>query len=917
MDWLTSWFARGGFLPHGTCFTWTPGLLWTMVGADAVIAGAYLSIPLAIGRFMRQRADMPHRWLAGLFSAFILACGTTHLLDIWTVWQPDYAVLALGKLVTALISLVTAVALWPLIPRALKIPGVGQLQAANAALAAGVGRRRTAEQQLVEIEQALAVTLASIEAGFIAADTEGRVTRMNAVAEQVTGWSQAEAQGRSLWQVFARKDRPAAIAQQNPVAVMLAQGITAAQPHTVVAISRDGQHTAVEVRASLTRADDGTLRGLAMVFRDMTRINTVEAERHRLAAIVASSFDAIIGKTLDGQITSWNAAAERIFGHTAEQAVGASIQILIPPEYQAEEARTLAELAQGHSVAPFDTVRRTRDGRHIAVSVTVSPIHDAMGRTVGASKIARDITQQKLIEESRQRSERLEAENRQIQAASRLKSQFLANMSHELRTPLNAIIGFAELLQSGAVPADSPKRQLFLGHIGSSGHHLLKLINDVLDLSKVESGKFVFYPEPVDLPRLVREATDVLQASLMGKRLRLRVDIDPALQGLVLDPARFRQVLYNYLSNAIKFTPEGGLVTLSARAAGPANFRVEVADTGIGIAEVDLPRLFVEFRQLDAGYNKQHQGTGLGLALTRQLVAAQGGTVGVRSTPGVGSVFHLELPRRPAPAEATAPATAGGRLLVIEDDRPLRARLVHGLRAAGFELDDVATSDDAVAQATSRAYDAITLSLHLSDRLGLGALARIRLEGPSRDSPVLALTMPRALDAVAAPGEAATFAIANRLAKPIRTAEVAAALARLPAPVGRRVRALVIDDDPLALDLMRSTLQAMAIEPVGRLDARQALVELDRVMPDVIILDLMMPGFDGFATLHALRQRPAWQDTPVFIWTSMVLTDDEVATLSRSADAILGKGGGALAQVLDALARWRPLPAPAGDGQAT
>ena len=360
-------------------------------------------------------------------------------------------------------------------------------------------------------------------------------------------------------------------------------------------------------------------------------------------------------------------------------------------------------------------------------------------------------------------------------------------------------------------------------------------------------------------------------------------------------------------------------MTLSARAAGPAGFRVEVTDTGIGIAETDLPRLFVEFQQLDAGYSKQHQGTGLGLALTRQLVVAQGGTVGVRSTLGVGSVFHLELPRRPAPAEAPP---SGGRLLVIEDDRPLRARMVQGLRAAGFEVDDAATGEDAVALATRRAYDAITLNLHLSDRQGLDALARIRHEGPSRDSAVLALTMPRTPGAVAAPeasapAEVATFAIANLLAKPIRTAEVAAALARLPAPTGRRTRALVIDDDPLALELMRGTLQAMAIEPVCRLDARQALAELDQLLPDVIILDLMMPGFDGFATLDALRQRPAWCDTPVFIWTSMILSDAEVATLSRSAEAILGKGGGALAQVLDALGHWRPLPAPAGDGQAT
>ena len=270
--------------------------------------------------------------------------------------------------------------------------------------------------------------------------------------------------------------------------------------------------------------------------------------------------------------------------------------------------------------------------------------------------IVTDITQRRLAEEARLKTERLEAENRQIQEASRLKSQFLANMSHELRTPLNAIIGFADLLHAGAVPTESPRHQEFLGHIGTSGRHLLQLINDVLDLSKVESGKFEFFPEAVELAPLVEEVEDILHPSIQGKRISVATEIDPALTGLVLDPARLRQVLYNYLSNAIKFTPEGGHVTLRARAEGPTRFRIEVEDDGIGIAAADLPRLFVEFQQLDAGNTRQHQGTGLGLALTRRLVQAQGGSVGVRSTPGVGSVFHLVLARVQGGAEAAASA---------------------------------------------------------------------------------------------------------------------------------------------------------------------------------------------------------------------------------------------------------------------
>ena len=289
-------------------------------------------------------------------------------------------------------------------------------------------------------------------------------------------------------------------------------------------------------------------------------------------------------------------------------------------------------------------------------------LHGSILQTEGQAAhmvgIVSDISAQRQAEEARLEAQRLEAENRQVIEATRLKSQFLANMSHELRTALNAIIGFAELLQTGAVPATSPKHREYLGRIGTSGHHRLQLINDVLDLSKVEAGKFEFSAEPVDLAQLVHEAFAVLHTAVQRKRLTVAVQIDPKLTGLVIDPARFKQVLYNYLSNAIKFTGDGGHIALRAMPAGAALFRVEVEDNGIGIATADLPRLFTEFQQLDAGYSKQHAGTGLGLALTRRLVAAQGGSTGVRSAPGLGSVFYLVLPR----VHGAVAAVRGSRL---------------------------------------------------------------------------------------------------------------------------------------------------------------------------------------------------------------------------------------------------------------
>ena len=1041
MDSLVSLLGRSGFLPHGYCFTWSPGLLWSMVGADAVIALSYFSIPVAVVSYVRKRPEASTNWMAWLFSAFIFSCGITHLMHIWTIWQPDYAVQALTKIVTAALSLVTAIALWPLIPRALKIPSVQRLQTAIAELEAEVGRRRSAEDQLTAIQQSLAVTLASIEAGFIATDRSGRVTHMNAVAEAVTDRTQQDAIGLELWTVFEREGRPLDYLSRNPVDVMIELGITVETAHRVIAISRTGTRTPLEVKAALTRSDnDGQVTGLAIVFRDMSRIVKAEADSTRLAAIVESSIDAIISKTLDGRITSWNGAAQSMFGYSAAQAIGQPVQMMIPPERLDEEMRILGSLAHGEPVPAFDTVRLTHSGERLDVQITVSPIRDAEGRVVGASKIARDVshqrraeaalrdseerlrftleaahigdwnmdlstgvmqhsarhdqcfgypelqdewsfdkfiqhvhpedraeveqtlhvavsemrnwrvqcrviwpdhtvhwiskhgsvqrlgdkatrmlgivsevTEQRQAENARLTAQRLEAENRQIQEANRLKSQFLANMSHELRTPLNAVIGFSDLLHSGFIAPDSPKHQEFLGHIGTSGRHLLQLINDVLDLAKVESGKFEFTPEPVDLAVMLQEVQAVLHTATSRKDIVISTEIDAGLADVNLDPARLKQVLYNYLSNAIKFTEAGGHVTVRVMGQGADHFRLEVEDTGIGISAADLTRLFTEFQQLDAGYSKQHQGTGLGLALTRRLVEAQGGQVGVRSTVGVGSVFFVVLNRSHGLDSQRAEAAAMGvlqreadRVLVIEDDQRDQAQIIAAFLHAGFEVDAAANGPYALRQARETAYAALTLDLRLPDQRGLELLDSIRSRGASHATPVVGVTMPADLET------SATFAIANVLCKPIRSNEIASAMAPFRSPGKARAQVMVIDDEQPALDLMRATLHSIGIDAVCFQDGRAALQEIDRLRPVAIVLDLMMPAFDGFQVLDALQRMPAWREVPVFIWTSMMLTDEEYATLARSARAILMKGGGGMPAVLESVRRWRQPVVAAG-----
>jgi signal transduction histidine kinase len=261
----------------------------------------------------------------------------------------------------------------------------------------------------------------------------------------------------------------------------------------------------------------------------------------------------------------------------------------------------------------------------------------------------RNLLQTRLLYLELERQRRLlEEQNATIQEATTRKSAFLAGMSHEIRTPLNAIIGFTQLLWERKAGPLTPEQQEFLGDVLNSGKHLLALINDILDLAKVEAGKVEFYPEEIELPLVMREVIDGLQPLIEAKSVAIRQDIDPSVARVVIDRSRFKQVLYNYLSNAIKFTPEGGKIDIRAHADVDGLFRVEVADAGPGIPAEQIGMLFTEFRQL-RGKGSPATGTGLGLALTKRIVEAQGGTVGVESAPGRGSTFYAVLPRAPLP----------------------------------------------------------------------------------------------------------------------------------------------------------------------------------------------------------------------------------------------------------------------------
>ncbi len=369
----------------------------------------------------------------------------------------------------------------------------------------------------------------------------------------------------------------------------------------------------------------------------------IDAAIIQLASIVESSGDAIFGETLQGVITSWNNGAEKLFGYAADEVIGTSVSLIIPPDRQKELPEILARITAGETVQRYETTRMRKDGTHIEVSLTVSPIRDPKGRIMGASTITHDITEQKRMVEE------LIALNSALEEANRARSQFLSTMSHELRTPLASIIGFSQMLLDDADIANLNQQQHNdLERILKNGQHLLSLINDVLDLTKIEAGRMVVNFSQVDVRDLLTSVVEETQSIAIAQQLVLRAEVDEGMDFLESNPLKLRQVLLNLVSNVLKFT-EQGEVTVSARRVISPDQEVEhvaiaVKDSGIGIPADIRAHVFEAFYQADGTYTHKAGGTGLGLSIVSQLTRLLGGTIAVTSAPGQGSTFTVMLP---------------------------------------------------------------------------------------------------------------------------------------------------------------------------------------------------------------------------------------------------------------------------------
>jgi len=514
----------------------------------------------------------------------------------------------------------------------------------------------------------------------------------------------------------------------------------------------------------------------------------------------------------------------------------------------------------------------------------------------------------------RQRSEEIGKQNLQLEQASRMKSEFLATMSHELRTPLNAIIGFSEVLKDGVMGELTDDQQEYIGDIFNSGQHLLTLINDILDLSKIEAGKMELNLEPVDVPQLLENSLTIVKERAMAHSIKLSLQVDEALVACELDARKGKQILFNLLSNAVKFTPDGGTVSLSVRIVQAETIHAElspqlaeskgeflelqVADSGIGISKEDQQKLFQAFVQADSKLSRQYEGTGLGLVMVKRLAELHGGGVDMSSEPGKGSEFTVWLPYRASGDEArdaslavrrstTSMPSGGNPLVMIVEDEDAAANLMRiQLEDDGYRTCRAASAEEAMEMLEGTRPDLITLDIMLPGMDGWDFLAKLKASEAYSSIPVVIISI------VANEQKGFSLGASQVLQKPVRKKELFTALAelRMDASDGKHMQILVVDDDPKAVEFVSRHLQSnphcSVLKAYG---GAEAIANAEREKPDLILLDLMMPEVTGFDVVEALKTNSETADIPIIILTAKVITEADRKALNGNIVRIMEK----------------------------
>jgi two-component system CheB/CheR fusion protein len=554
----------------------------------------------------------------------------------------------------------------------------------------------------------LAAILESSDDAIVSKTLAGEILSWSAGATRIFGYRPEEVIGKSITLIIPPELHP----QEQQILERLRAGERIDHLETV-RVARDGRRIEVSLSVSPVRDAAGSIVGALKVLRNIDAERRAVRLRAQLAAIVESSDDAIISKTLDGTIQSWNAGAARIFGYTAAEAVGQPIWLIVPPELQAQEHEILRKIGDGERLEHFDTVRLTRDGRRIPISLTVSPVRDARGMIIGASKIARDISDRKHAEQM------LRASEEALREADRRKNEFLALLAHELRNPL-APIRYA-LATVSKLGQGSAQQQRAEEVIERQVAHMSRLLDDLLDVARITHGTLSIKKAPTELTAVLGSAIEAARPVLDRKRHLLTLDLPGQAVRLEADAVRLAQVFSNLLVNAAKYTDAGGRIELRARQENE-ELVLSVRDNGIGIAADMLPRLFTLFSQVSGALGRSEGGLGVGLALVRGIVTLHGGHVEVHSEGlGRGSEFVVRLPViAPVPASESrvrqdADTGAGLKVLVVDDNQDAADSCAMFLGLAGHDVQTAYTGSKALQFARTFHPDVVLLDIGLPD----------------------------------------------------------------------------------------------------------------------------------------------------------------------------------------------------------
>ncbi len=491
----------------------------------------------------------------------------------------------------------------------------------------------------------------------------------------------------------------------------------------------------------------------------------------------------------------------------------------------------------------------------------------------------------------------LAEKNRDVERANQAKSEFLANMSHELRTPLNSIIGFSEVLEDQLFGELNEAQKKYVHNINTSGMHLLQLINDVLDLSKVEAGNMLLLCEDFPVPAALHDIETAMRNELDKKNLSFDMEIDERLASINADKQKFRQVMLNLLSNAVKFTPQGGKIKVIAKGVDGLAVQISVADTGIGIKPEDIKRIFARFQQIDNKTAREYAGTGLGLALTKRFVEMHGGKIWVESDFGKGSTFTFTIPLRSKSKTFQKEATLsdalengkkGSLVLVVEDDQKSSRLLKDYLTCEGYKTATACNGKEAIDKARELKPMAITLNVNLAGESGWKVLEKLKEIPETKDIPVIVISI------LEERAQGFSLGAVDYLVKPITREPLVQTLKKhglTMRPETGPVNILVIDDEPKTVELVATVLEAEGYCVQKAYSGQEGIDWATRQGYDLIILDLMMPNVDGFDVVEELKRHAGSKDVPIIIATAKDLTEEDLLRLRGKVESIAQKGG--------------------------